>query len=244
MTSKIKPRKVKLLLKETFLKILKILKMIKLTIIIKNIPENCHIEKLVDFAFSPRNNVIKLQQFKSEIIRLLEIIRDCHPKIILEIGTLNGGTLFLFSRTVNRDALLISIDLPKGKFGRFQFDWRVPLIKRFSLPYQKLKLVRANSHKTSTLYQVKKILDGKKLDFLFIDASHTYEGVKKDFEMYSPLIDENGTISLHDIADCPLESNIFVSKFWNEIKEKYSYTEIIEDKNQKGAGIGILRRKI
>ena len=62
--------------------------------------------------------------------------------------------------------------------------------------------------------------------------------------MYSPLIDDNGIISLHDIADCPLESKIFVSKFWNEIKEKYSYTEIIEDKNQKGAGIGILKRKI
>ena len=166
ITSKIRQREVKLLLKEPFLRILKILKMIKLTIIIKIIPENCNIEKLVDFASSPRNNVIQLHQIKSEIIQLLEIIRASHPKTMLEIGTLNGGTLFLFSRIANKDALLISIDLPKIKFSNFQFDWRVPLIKRFSLPHQKSKLIRANSHKTSTLYQVKKLLDGKKLDIM------------------------------------------------------------------------------
>ena len=37
-----------------------------------------------------------------------------------------------------------------------------------------------------------------KIDYLHIDADHTYEGVKKDFELYSTLINENGIISIHD----------------------------------------------
>ena len=37
-----------------------------------------------------------------------------------------------------------------------------------------------------------------KVDYLHIDADHTYEGVKKDFELYSPLMNENGIISIHD----------------------------------------------
>ncbi len=37
-----------------------------------------------------------------------------------------------------------------------------------------------------------------KIDYLHIDADHTYEGVKKDFELYSTILNENGIISIHD----------------------------------------------
>ena len=37
-----------------------------------------------------------------------------------------------------------------------------------------------------------------KIDYLHIDADHTYEGVKKDFELYSTIMNENGIISIHD----------------------------------------------
>ena len=37
-----------------------------------------------------------------------------------------------------------------------------------------------------------------KIDYLHIDADHTYDGVKKDFELYSILMNENGIISIHD----------------------------------------------
>ena len=37
-----------------------------------------------------------------------------------------------------------------------------------------------------------------KIDFLHIDAGHSYEDVKKDFELYSTLLNPNGMISLHD----------------------------------------------
>jgi hypothetical protein len=37
-----------------------------------------------------------------------------------------------------------------------------------------------------------------KIDFLFIDGDHSYEGVKLDFELYSKLLNENGVIVIHD----------------------------------------------
>src|SRR6056300_635705 len=37
-----------------------------------------------------------------------------------------------------------------------------------------------------------------KIDFLHIDAGHSYEDVKRDFELYSQLLSENGMISIHD----------------------------------------------
>ena len=38
-----------------------------------------------------------------------------------------------------------------------------------------------------------------KIDYLHIDGEHSYEGVKKDFELYSTIMSENGIITIHDI---------------------------------------------
>ena len=37
-----------------------------------------------------------------------------------------------------------------------------------------------------------------RIDLLWIDADHTIEGIKKDFEMYSEIISDNGIIMIHD----------------------------------------------
>lgn len=85
-----------------------------------------------------------------------------------------------------------------------------------------------------------KKINNRKIDFLFIDGDHTYKGVKKDFEMYKSFVSEDGIIALHDIALHPPETNCKVHEFWNEIKNNYNYQEIVENKNQGWAGIGIV----
>jgi len=37
-----------------------------------------------------------------------------------------------------------------------------------------------------------------KIDYLHIDGDHSYEGVKKDFELYSQILSENAIITIHD----------------------------------------------
>ena len=108
---------------------------------------------------------------------------------------------------------------------------------------QKIIYLERNSHETSTLLELKKKLKNKQIDLLFIDGDHTYEGVKKDFEMYSPLVKKNGIIGFHDIVMTRLHSDVEVNKFWNEIKENYKYKELVEDWNQGWGGIGLLNMK-
>ena len=78
------------------------------------------------------------------------------------------------------------------------------------------------------------------IDFLFIDGDHSYEGVKKDFEMYSPLVGSGGIIALHDIVPGPPEYVGGVSKFWKEVKRKFNHMEFVRNKKQQRFGIGIL----
>ena len=58
--------------------------------------------------------------------------------------------------------------------------------------------------------------------------------------MYSPLVRKGGIIAFHDIVPGPEELVGSVPRFWEEIKRKYKYREIVEQYNQGGWGIGIL----
>jgi predicted O-methyltransferase YrrM len=79
------------------------------------------------------------------------------------------------------------------------------------------------------------------LDVLFIDGDHTYEGVRRDFELYSPLVRGGGIIVLHDIAQHLPGSTCNVRLYWKELQARYPAREIIESEHQGWAGIGLIR---
>jgi cephalosporin hydroxylase len=136
------------------------------------------------------------------------------PKVVLEIGTANGGTLFLFTRVASQMPIIISIDLPGGRFGGGYPKYKTYLYKQFA-KQGRIYLLRRDSHDPKTLEEVKSILDGQKVDFLFIDGDHSYNSVKQDFEMYSPLVKEGGIIAFHDIVAGPSENVGGVPEFYN-----------------------------
>jgi predicted O-methyltransferase YrrM len=200
------------------------------------------IREATDFAFSFQVFCVSIKpaQIRYEIAKLLEIVVNFRPRVVLEIGTAGGGTLFLFARAADPDAKIISIDLPGGPFGGGYPRWKIPLYKSFSKEGQEIYLIRRDSHDPQTLHEVKRILGGERVDLLFIDGDHTYLGVKRDFEMYSPLVREGGIIAFHDIVPGPPENVGGVPEFWNQIKAKYEHLEIVRDWSQGGFGIGVL----
>jgi predicted O-methyltransferase YrrM len=207
---------------------------------IKNFNRNLDLDRLVDFAFKCGNRLIAPVQIRNEIRNLLEILNQTKPRHILEIGTQNGGTLFLFSQIASKDASIISLDLPGGNFGEGYSENRIQLYKSFAKSGQEIHLLRADSHKLKTLEELKSILKGNKLDFLFIDGDHSYKGVKQDFEMYSSLVKKGGIVAFHDIVSASRELVGGVPRFWKEIKSQYKHREIIGGLNQKGFGIGLV----
>lgn len=55
------------------------------------------------------------------------------------------------------------------------------------------------------------VMQDIKIDLLFIDGDHSYEGVKKDFDLYSTILSENGVIMLHD-TDEDYENSLIISE--------------------------------
>ncbi len=198
-------------------------------------------EEIFDFAWNFYSGLIRPMQIQEEFIELLKIFQKLNPKYILEIGTANGGSLFCFCKLAREDAVIISIDLPEGPFGGGYPEWKIPIYQAFKKENQKLYLLRKDSHREETLEEIKKILNGNQLDFIFIDGDHSYEGVKMDYEMYSSLVRKGGVIAFHDIA--PRGNPEFaggVPNFWQEIKVNFKIKEFIQNIDQECWGIGII----
>lgn len=219
------------------------LKLKKLTIKTRNLDELYNLVNSFKYSLFKKSRytvTVMMHQKKEELIEFFNLIKQVNPKLILEIGTSEGGTLFFFSKFATQDAKIITIDLPIVRNYASYSPAKIPFFKLYKSKKQKIYFIRKDSHQISTIKKVQKILKEKNLDVLFIDGDHSYNGVKEDFENYFPLVRKNGLIAFHDIVEHPPGSNCEVSQFWNEIKNKFEHKELIAKKKEKWAGIGVI----
>jgi predicted O-methyltransferase YrrM len=212
------------------------------------------LEQLYEFVndFNYRGITIASWQKKTEIVGLLSILEKSPPRRIIEIGTANGGTLFMLTQLAAPNATIVSVDLPGGRLGgassslRHAYPrWRTRLYRGFARDGQSVHVIRADSHQVATVEDVRRRLPEGKVDFLFIDGDHSYEGVSRDFELYSPLVAEAGLVAFHDILPSRPGGHGDpggVPAVWSAIKkERRIEAELIEDADWGSCGIGVLR---
>jgi len=186
---------------------------------------------------------LKPNQNRDEISGLVSQVAAIQPRVIVEIGTRDGGTLCLWSQCSPSLEQLISIDLPGGIHGGGYANAREKLYRLFvsNRPNCRLDLLRLDSQQTSTREQVLKLLNQRPIDFLFIDGDHRYAGVKKDYELYASLVRPGGLIAFHDIRPNTFDPTIEVARLWEEIKiSQPQIREIVHEPYTGRYGIGIV----
>ena len=192
------------------------------------------------FAFNCLGVVISPLQYREELLALLEIVDERRPRTVVEIGTFAGGTLSLLARCAASDAIVVSIDLPGGEFGGGYAESRAHLYRSFAERDQRIELVRADSHRLETRDRVRRLLDSRPIDLLFIDGDHALDGVRRDLELYGPLLADDGLVAFHDIVPGPRASVGGVPQFWSELRAGCQVRELVRDWAQGEAGIGIV----
>jgi hypothetical protein len=182
-------------------------------------------------------------QKAGELAALIRLLRGRELRAVLEIGTARGGTLYVWCRLADPDAAIFSVDLPGGRFGGVE-DSEIPKLRSLAKRGQTLHLVRSNSHDPSTESEVAALIEGQRIDFLMIDGDHSLEGVRQDFELYSPLVRPGGLIAFHDILPHPSVPECEVELLWRELKEHHRHVEFLEPEDDRGwgqwGGIGVL----
>jgi cephalosporin hydroxylase len=179
-----------------------------------------------------------------ELAPLIGLLRRRAPRVVVEIGTARGGTFYAWCQAADPKALLVSIDLSGGRFGGGYTRDDVSTFRAYGRPDQRLHFIRADSHRNETRQALEQILAGAKIDFLMIDGDHTYEGVRRDFEMYAPLVGAGNPIAFHDTLSHQEGSSSEVDRFWSEIRGAYRHTEFLDlgsdPLGPQYGGIGVL----
>lgn len=196
---------------------------------------------LVDAGFK-----FGLAQVRSEIEELVELLAKENLNNMLEIGSKLGGNFYILAALTTGKK--ISVDLQGGAHGGWILNdhpYLGDIFKRRNEYFNNFKdthMVSGDSTSQNTVNQVSKILDGELLDLLYIDGDHSYDGVLKDFELYSPFVAEGGYIIFHDIVDSDFhrKQECGVAKLWNEIKPGYKNTREIMAGEHWG-GIGVIK---
>jgi len=192
----------------------------------------------VDMAMSfGRGSILKfrMMQKRSEILSLATRVQSLKPKVIVEIGTAQGGTLFLWSQLASK--LVVSCDLVHSPAVSPSYE---------SFPPTKsgcrIKLLAGDSHTPEFKQRLGSVLAGERIDFLFIDGDHTESGVAQDYFDYREFVRPNGIIAFHDIVERQLIPTNQVGRFWIRLKAvDERVEEFIDSPDQAGFGIGLVR---
>lgn len=181
------------------------------------------------------------QQKRSEICRFLEFMKLRSPQVVCEIGVAAGGTHLLLRESIPSVKKIIGVEIAL----------RPIVAEKLHRSCNKGKediLIQGSSCTQRTMTLVETNLQGQKLDLLFIDGDHEYEGVKADFEAYRHLLREGAIVAFHDIvpdygSSKGVKTDMWaggVPIFWREVKNGFLTWELVDDSDQDAFGIGLL----
>ena len=160
-------------------------------------------------------------QWPWELLSLVQLFRDMHPRVAVEIGTYYGGTLQYWLKNAPAGGMGIALDPEPHHELENPPDVVFEMLKMYS--YDKGAIAKVREYAP--------------IDFLFIDADHSYKAVKYDFETYGPMVAKGGIIALHDI--CTQSSG--VPQLWREIREAgYLVQELYAAHSLREGGIGVV----
>ena len=178
-----------------------------------------------------------------EIEKLHEYLTAKRYSTFVEIGTCHGGMSWYFAHLPDFKKL-ITVDLPGSDFGGGPTEHDKEVIRNWVSTDYDVTLCTGDSQKQETVDEVKGELPNGVCDCLFIDADHTYEGVKRDFQLWSPLVRNGGCVIFHDIASHEKSNPACkVKQFWDELCAERSmsiHCEIRVPTDPDWGGVGVI----
>lgn len=172
-----------------------------------------------------------------ELFAYLRFLRSRQPRRVLEIGTLWGGTFYAHSRVSTRCAHLIAVDgFPRESTSRMTERFR-----SLALSGQQVTCFWGSSHDSAVTSAVAGALGDQQLDLLFLDGDHTADGIRQDYDTYSPFVRKGGLIAIHDI-DAGEASG--VSALWQALRRDHESLEFVDRHHPpEGLGIGVIVKR-
>jgi predicted O-methyltransferase YrrM len=184
------------------------------------------IDTRVEEMRNPQGSVADYYSF------FFELTKKYKPEVVVELGAWQGTSAACFAAG-NPDGTVITVDHHTDPGDQENKQKTLQAQERFkNLTYcqgwtcDQLYEEEKDKHSIkgeNAFTKVKKALNGRKIDVLFIDSWHEYTQAVKDWEAYKPLLNSPCLVICDDILQGnPGDGIDNMVKFWEELKgEKY-----------------------
>jgi predicted O-methyltransferase YrrM len=163
-----------------------------------NAPDVAHLAAYTEWAWGPIQ--------RDDALLLHALVRTVRPATLVEIGFLFGHSAFNFLRALDADARLYSFDVDPG--CAYHAQLRCQHDPRF--------VFRNRSQDAITSDDV----DGRSVDFVFLDGAHDLTINQATFERLLPLLSSDAIIVIHDTGG--IHRSIMPPEHWTrDIPERW-----------------------
>ena len=177
---------------------------------------------------------MKAGQLQYELDAMISVFVEQNPTTYLEVGCRYGDTFYDVMTSLPKGSFGCAVDLPNSYWGGDTEDYLKETCEELKAMGYRIELILGNSLDQETIDKVKSL---GPFDIALLDGDHRYEGIRGDFEAYSPLCN---VVAFHDIVGHGQRHSegiyVEVPRFWDEIKHT-NCVEIIEEGSKMGIGI-------
>jgi predicted O-methyltransferase YrrM len=114
---------------------------------------------------------------------------------LVEIGVWHGVTTKRLCEAMDREGTLSAVDpFPAGRLG-FSVQQRIAHREVGPVGNGRVIWMRTSGREAAR--------DHGPVDFVFIDGDHSEEGLRADWQAWSPLVEPDGIVALHDSRSSP-----------------------------------------
>jgi hypothetical protein len=166
-----------------------------------------------------------------EVLAIAALTAQQQPRCALEIGTFNGNSTLQIAANIPADSVVFTLDLPIDQTQPPQdvdsedkkyVVCRERAVRRFKGTPEDRKI--RELYGDSATFDFDAALSGRKIDFAFIDGSHSYAYVKNDTEKVLARLSPGAVVLWHDYH--PYWPG--VCKYLNELSRTLPVKNIIE----------------
>ena len=122
-------------------------------------------------------------------------LRAAGRRRIVEIGVWHGVTTAVLRKAMAPDGELWAVDpFPAGRLG---VSLQRPIARGevARVPNGAVRWIRTTGEAAAALYRAE---GAPRVDLIFIDGDHSYDGLVRDWRAWSPLVARGGVVCLHD----------------------------------------------
>jgi cephalosporin hydroxylase len=148
-------------------------------------------------------------QLPQDLMAVQEIVWQVRPDLIVETGIAHGGSLIYHAsllELLGGDRLVVGVDVDIRAHNRREIEAH-PLAHR-------IRLIEGSSTDPRVAATVGEQARTRRAVLVILDSDHTHEHVRRELELYAPLVTRNSYLIVFDTLIEDLPAELFAGRRW------------------------------